>query len=578
MKKTWWIWPIIFLISSCTFPGNSSRAVSPAIHDLQGCSHTSPYVGQTVSHVTGIVTWKDQRGFYMQDPSPDDRACTSEGIYVFTDHYPENIPGDSVAVSGQVKEFASNNSAKDQLTQTEITSPSIELLSSGNPLPDPILLGSAGRLPPAQIIEDDGFTSFDIDQDGLDFYESLESMRVEIDQAIVVQPENSYHEIYVLPGEMQLLNQFSPQGALLATAADQNPERIQVILPDSFKKSVSLGSHFATPLIGILSYAYGSYTLIETNQPQLGETAALSKEKFTADLSSASLLIATYNVENLSRFDSARLKSLSAQIVTSLASPDILVLQEIQDDSGEEDDGTVSASQALQALVTQIHKQGGPQYHYVDNLPVNDSSGGVSGGNIRTVFLYRTDRGLSWRNDSLAVNAENVAAFHNSRPPVLGTFEFMGQHVEVMGVHLVSNLANSAEFGAIQPPSRPEEPKRIAQTQWIAAFAAKLQKDDPAACILVAGDFNDTPESQALAQFASAQWLNLASTVPAESRYSILYQGSASLFDQMLLNRACAAQTEIQSTVIHLNTGFPESKQVSDHDPFLLELTFKESE
>jgi len=147
--------------------------------------------------------------------------------------------------------------------------------------------------------------------------------------------------------------------------------------------------------------------------------------------------------------------------------------------------------------------------------------------------------------------------------------------MEVVGVHLVSNLANTAEFGAIQPPSRPEEPKRIAQTQWIASFAAELQKDDPAACILVGGDFNDTPESQALAQFASDHWMNLASTVPAESRYSILYQGSASLFDQMLLNRACVSQVEIQSTVIHLNTGLPESKQMSDHDPFLLELTFK---
>jgi predicted extracellular nuclease len=577
MKKSLLRVLICLLISGCTTLNLAPQSPELAIHDIQGCNHTSPYRGQTVSEITGIVTWKDQHGFYMQDPTPDDRDCSSEGIYVFTNRYPENIPGDQVIVSGIVEEFAANNQNKDQLTLTEITSPKIHFISSGNALPAPTIIGKNGKIPPDKIIEDDQFSNFDISEDGLDFYESLESMRVEIEQAVVIQPENSYHEIYVLPAEMQAENLLSPQGALLSIPPDQNPERIQVTLPDSFKKTVYLGVQFDTPIMGILSYAYGSYTVIETNQPQLTHKTT-QKDKFTGTLSSSDLLVATYNVDNLSRSDLARITSISDQIVHSLNSPDILILQEIQDDSGEENDGTIAASKALKTLIDQIQKQGGPKYHYVDNPPTNNSSGGVSGGNIRTVFLYRTDRGLSWRNTSISVNAEKVSAFKNNRQPVLGTFQFEGQNIYIIGVHLVSNLANTPEFGAIQPQSRPEEPKRIAQAQWIANFARSLQNQDPSACVLVAGDFNDVPGSSTLTQFPSVQWVNLAADVPSDSRYSILYQGSADLFDQILISHSFTHHVTIDAAVIHLNTSAPAKKQISDHDPFIVKITFKDQE
>ena len=71
------------------------------IHDLQGCTHRSPYEGKYVSSVRGLVTWKDEQGFFMQGANPDDKECTSEGIYVFTQQYSGVIPGDLVTVNGK---------------------------------------------------------------------------------------------------------------------------------------------------------------------------------------------------------------------------------------------------------------------------------------------------------------------------------------------------------------------------------------------------------------------------------------------------------------------------------------------
>ena len=43
-----------------------------------------------------------------------------------------------------------------------------------------------------------------------------------------------------------------------------------------------------------------------------------------------------------------------------------------------------------------IQAAGGPTYEWRQIDPVNDQDGGAPGGNIRQVFLFRTDRGLSF--------------------------------------------------------------------------------------------------------------------------------------------------------------------------------------
>ena len=552
-----------------------STDIPVQIHNIQGCTHRSPYEGKYVSSVQGLVTWKDEQGFFMQGGNLDDKECTSEGIYVFTKQYSGVIPGDLVTVNGKVVEFIPDSAKNEQLTVTEIESSSVKIISSDHDLPAPVLIGASGRTPPDRIIEDDGFSIFDPSTDGIDFYESLEGMRVQINDALAVSSEDSYREIYVIPAGLAEKNTISAQGALLASSEDMNPERIVVVLPNGFKKTINLGAQFTQPIIGILHYEYGNYEIIETNAPAFKANTcnfdSLSSESSKKDV----LRIATYNTENLNRFDDSRIRVLARQIVRSLDAPEILVLQEIEDDSGTQDDSTISARKTLEKIVQSIKDAGGPNYSFEDEILQNDSSGGIDGGNIRTVFLYRTDNGLKLELDSIRLSKQNISVFKNSRIPIVRLFNFHGQPFYIIGVHLISNSANSPLFGSIQPVQKPDDEKRLAQAKWINMLAQDLKSQNSEAAILIAGDFNDTPVSEPLKTFSQIGFTNLAEKISLAERYSILFQGNALLYDQILFNPVQSSLTAASAEIQHLNTCFPEKTQNSDHDPFIIKLVVK---
>ncbi len=101
------------------------------IHDIQGVAHRSPKVGTAVK-TQGIVTARASNGFYVQDSSPDGDPATSEGIFIFTSSSPTVAVGDGLQIVGNVTEFRPGGSGGlVNLTTTELTSPSISILSSG---------------------------------------------------------------------------------------------------------------------------------------------------------------------------------------------------------------------------------------------------------------------------------------------------------------------------------------------------------------------------------------------------------------------------------------------------------------
>ena len=63
------------------------------------------------------------------------------------------------------------------------------------------------------------------------------------------------------------------------------------------------------------------------------------------------LTIASYNVENLNSFAGVRFEGLASHIINNLKSPDIIALQQIQDNNGAIDDGTVDANLSYHFLV-----------------------------------------------------------------------------------------------------------------------------------------------------------------------------------------------------------------------------------
>src|SRR5262249_1132249 len=114
-------------------------------------------------------------GFFIQTPDNqiDADPNTSEGIFVFTSAPPPAAAavGNLVRVVGTVQEFvpASDPSSP---PSTEIASPTVTLLSTGNTLPEPVT-----------IVADDISPAGSIEQ-----LEKYEHMRVHVDSLTVIAP------------------------------------------------------------------------------------------------------------------------------------------------------------------------------------------------------------------------------------------------------------------------------------------------------------------------------------------------------------------------------------------------------
>ncbi len=576
MKKLCFLVPVLML-SACLPLKSASDALNSqvvTIPAIQGCAHRSPYADQTVNGVQGVVTWKVENGFYMQSLQEDELACTSEGIFVFTNAYPSVTPGDQVAVDGKVQEFTPGSASDHNLSVTEIVLQSFKKIASDVPIPEPFLISAKSARPlPTSVIAAKDLSTFDADTAGLDYWESLEGMLVEIENAVVVGPRNKYGEMVVVPSDALPANIVSVEGALIQTHEDANPERLVVELPVTYKKSLDMGDRFAAPLVGVISYDYGNYRLLEQNLPDVISTTFKMPTLPSAE--GESIRVATYNLNNWNRFDESRTRQIAKQIVKNLASPDILLLEEVQDDSGTQDDGVTSADKNLLALTKAIEEQNGPIYLYYDPPTTDGENGGMAGANIRTVVLYREDAEFDFQ--SLSIDRFHIlrSAYNGGREPLLLQFEREKQKFFVIGVHFVSNNLNTPLFGSVQPIEKPEEAKRILQAQQVATIADQLTQEYGALPILVLGDFNDDSWSDTLSAFSKTGFADTSDRVDATERFSILYEGNAQQFDHILLRDENGRMPLKNSWILHLNTPLAELDQVSDHDPLVAEFELR---
>jgi hypothetical protein len=175
----------------------------------------SPESGAKVV-TTGVVTAVGFNGFYLQDPQGDGDPATSDAIFVFTSSRPTVAVGQSVQVTGLVSEFVPGGFATGNLSTTQLSRVSssdplvIDVLSSGNPLPAPVVLGRGGRIPPAQHVispsevvspidlrspSQAAQTPFNPDVDGIDFFESLEAMRVRVQDPVAVSATRTFSAV-----------------------------------------------------------------------------------------------------------------------------------------------------------------------------------------------------------------------------------------------------------------------------------------------------------------------------------------------------------------------------------------------
>jgi predicted extracellular nuclease len=593
------------LVGLMAVPAASAQEVVVArIHDIQGAAHLSPFSGQDVSGVEGIVTVERSSSFWMQDPTPDTDEATSEGILVFGSGLGALVNvGDHVAVSGRVTEFRPGGETTDNLTTTEITTPglSVAVLSSGNPLPAPTVVGAGGRVPPSTVIEDDATDSvetngtFDPATDGIDFYESLEGMRVQVNQALAVGPRNSFGEIPVVGDRSALAGVDSVRGGILVRPDDFNPERI--ILDDTLLATpvVNVRDGFSTPVVGVMDYSFGNFKLNIT-APLARVDGGLQREVTRAPRDQE-LVVGTYNVENLDPGDGGAFARHAQLIVGNLRSPDLLAIEEIQDNDGPTNSSVTDASVTWGLLIEAIRAAGGPAYQYRQIDPVDDQDGGEPGGNIRVGFLFRSDRGLSFidRPGATSTTATTVVdhpsgprlsvspgrvdpqdpAFTDTRKSLAGEFRLHGKPVFVVANHFSSKTADDPLFGRVQPPIRASEPARHAQAQAVNGFVDQLVAADPGVNVVVLGDINDFEFSQTVQLLEGGVLTSLMDTLPKAERYSYVFEGNSQVLDQILVSNPLLRSFPVDYDPVHVNAEFAD--QASDHDPQVARLDLRGS-
>jgi uncharacterized protein len=325
------------------------------------------------------------------------------------------------------------------------------------------------------------------------------------------------------------------------------------------------------------------------------------------------------------------LRGIALQIVNDLHSPDILLVQEAEDQdictvtgaglSCGTTDNADGKPDTLQELALTIAAAGGPAYDAAYDRDGADDRGIVS------AFLFRSDRvelvapeaghpvlgsapQLDYRGTPLEYNddVQNPKALNADLPedvdtstgtdgdnvftraPQVGLFRLWrtqkgrGDSIEL---YAISNHFSST------PDQRVGQ--RREQAAYNAAIVAAVQERDAGARIVSGGDFNVFPRpddpfapgqtgypSDQLAPLYEQGLENLFDDLVAEapsSAYSYVFQGQAQTLDQQFVTDALHREL-VQVRVAHINADWPADypgdgpRGVSDHDPLVARFRF----
>ncbi|MEU4995536.1 endonuclease/exonuclease/phosphatase family protein [Streptomyces sp. NPDC021622] len=583
---------------------SAASADEVRVHDIQGTTRLSPLNGQQVTDVTGIVTGVrsyGSKGFWIQDPKADSDAATSEGVFVYTGSAALTVKtGDAVRVSGTVAEYVPGGAASGNQSLTQLTKPTVTVDSSGNALPAPVTV-DAKKVPSAYAPDGDPANGSSINalplkprSYALDLYESLEGMNVRVGTSRVVGATDPYNELWITVKPRE--NADRRGGTVYGSYTAQNTGRLQIqqlapVSEQPFPKA-NVGDVLSGGAEGPLDFnQFGGYTLTARTLGKVTDKG-LVREK-TRRQAKGELAVATYNVENLDPTDpQKKFDALAGAVVSNLASPDILALEEIQDDNGAKNDGTVSAEATLKKFTDAIVAAGGPRYEWRSIAPENNKDGGEPGGNIRQVFLFNPERvSFTDRGEGDATTATDVvasssggraeltlspgridpanSAWADSRKPLAGEFSFRGRTVFVVANHFGSKGGDEGLTSHHQPPVRSSEEKRVRQAQAVNSFVRDVRKVHKSADVIVLGDVNDFEFSETTKTLESGGALKSAvKSLPRSERYSYVYQGNSQVLDQILTSPGVGGAGDFAYDSVHINAEFAE--QNSDHDPQVL--------
>jgi predicted extracellular nuclease len=378
---------------------------------------------------------------------------------------------------------------------------------------------------------------------------------------------------------------------VIITPTDLNPERIfldDTLLPTPV---VNVGDGFTTAAVGVMDYSFANFKLLIT-APLTRIDNGLERE-VTRESAAYEITVATYNVENLDPGDGSFARHADL-IVNHLRSPDVIAIEEIQDNDGPTNTAVTDASVTWTMLTEAIVAAGGPDYDFRQIDPVDDQDGGELGGNIRVGFLVRNDHGVHFidrpgggpttpttvldlpQGPELSSSPGRVdpdnSAWVSTRKPLAAEVLAHGKKLFLIANHFSSKGGDQPLFGRFQPPARVSEIARHAQAQVVNDFVDEILAADPNANIVVLGDINDFDFSETVEILEGGVLTTLMRTLPLEERYSYVFEGNSQVLDQILVSDHLGS-FPIDYDPVHVNSEFAD--QASDHDPQVARLDLR---
>lgn len=588
-------------LAAATLLAGTSASMSAefSISQIQGADHKSSIPSTGVVETSGVVTGWFGQGFFMQATNADASDATSEGIYVFVGtNFPLPERGATGELTGNATEFqpllqpplfptrkqavcgtteirtVNNHDRGTFLTGTQLFRVTALEVTGTAPLPTPVRFDPPGATS-AIAFADRPNTPFDPDAHPRDYFESLEGMRIVIEDAVVVsRKDRGWDQFWVAPAAALDVSELTAYGLPLAKAGHIFPELVQVhkaIGQPAF--ALPVGSKLGD-LTGVMTYENGIYMVVLDDV--IDESAVSAPQTVAVDAVDLpdGIRIGTFNAENLSASQpDARFANVAGQIVNNLGAPDILALQEVQDDDGPGRSQVVSAADTLDKLVAAIVGAGGPKYLAIALDPSQpNTDGGEPGANIRNVFLVDPASGVTIdRSERLFDGDDRCDAdenpFQASRRPLLVEATIGGENYVLVNVHLSSKLGDQGLYTNTEDPQPGSTARRLRQAEMLAKeLEARYGANPPT--ILIMGDFNDHANSAALAPFyANSLDFEFQRDHRGESyTASYAFNGLREAIDLFAL---AGRKPDLASTA-YLNLNADSLLQVSDHNPVVL--------
>ena len=641
-------------------------------------THRSPFPNNTSVFTRGVVAQKlnnrssagvTQFAIFLQSTAStdDDNPLSSDGIYVFMNRFPDllrddGVPGnyvpnvgDEIVVRATVSEF---------FNMTQLSSARLQrVVSTLNTVPTPFELELPSELNAANLTwerhegEQAEVIADSIATDGLDHFAGSEDGEIWLARpdTLIAQRAN--------PFERRAFRDAHPLDDISDVLFDNGNGYRMLIGSHGVKATLNEPLALLTPsrtfdtltndLVGGVYFGFNKYQVMPAQQPVFthGVDPSTNAPPQTFDRG-GEYSIADYNVENLydrrddpndgcdfpgnagcpgvsppfnyvpetrAQYD-AHLADLAHQIHEDLHSPDILLIQEAEDQdicavaggalvcgTADNRDGKPDT---LQELGLTIQKQGGPEYDAAYDRNGADDRG------IVAAFMYRTDRvellpvdaghpvfgsspDVEYRSAALAYNSDvqNPKALNAvlppdvdlstgrdgnnvfTRAPEVGAFRVWRT---AKGASVWTDLIAISNHFSSTPDARVGQ--RTEQANYLAAIVNALSEER----IDAGGDFNTFPRPddplnrptsphQLAGLYDAAGMTNLydvlVDEVPA-SAYSYVFVGMAQTLDAQFVSDTLFDELG-QARIAHVNADWPAdtpgdgARGASDHDPLV---------